>query len=306
MSFLEFERKRLVEIRDEVFGDPGGGLYRKREREFVLHDSSLNLWEGIRQDAQDYFAGNQIVWWGDQDNQPTGHLLSSQIACLNHLFCLRHSEAASSAILRNIHPEIASSVIVDNGFVEFEAVGGQNYLGERSHTRGANATSIDAIMVGKKANGKNILVMIEWKYTEAYRSDNKYVPARAKIYDPLLADSDSPIQVKRFEDLYYEPFYQLMRQTLLGWKMVQNHEYGCDEYIHLHVIPKNNTDLINRVTSPGLIGETMSNAWKCVLKEPNRYQVVSPDELLAPLGDFDETKTLYAYLNKRYWGLQQE
>jgi len=304
MSFLESERKRLVEIRGEVFGDPGGGLYRNKERAFVLRDSLLNLWEGIRQDTPEYFARNQIVWWGDRDNQPTGHLLSSQIACLNHLFSLRHSEAASSAILRNIHPGIESTVIVDDGFVEFEAVGSQNYLGERSHTRGANATSIDAIMVGKKANGKNILVMIEWKYTEAYRPDNKYIPARARIYDLLLADPDCPIKVERFEDVYYEPFYQLMRQTLLGWKMVQNHEYGCDEYVHLHVIPANNEDLKNRVTSPGLTGETMSGAWKNVLREPDRYRVVSPDEFLAPLADFDETKMLHVYLSKRYWKLQ--
>ena len=302
MNFLESERKRLVEIRDEVFGDPGGGLYRKRARAFVLRDPMLNLWEGIRQDCLGYFAENQIVWWGDRDNQPTGHLLSSQIACLNHLFYLRHNQAASSAILRNIHPEIESAVMVDDGYVEFEAVGSQNYLGEKSHTRGANATSIDAIMVGRKASGKNILVLIEWKYTEAYRTDNKYIPARAKIYDPLLADSDCPIKVERFEDLYYEPFYQLMRQTLLGWKMAQNHEYGCDEYIHLHVIPASNKELKDRVTSPGLTSETMSDAWKNTLKEPDRYQIFSPDEFLAPLGDFDETQTLHTYLSKRYWG----
>lgn len=301
MSFLENERKRLINIRDEVLSDPGGGVYRKREREFVLQDPMLNLWEGIRKDALDYFAHNQIVWWGDLDNQPTGHLLSSQIACLNHLFYLRQNQSASTAVLTKIHPEIEAAVTVDDGFVEFEVVGSRNYLGERSHTRGANATSIDAIMVGKKKNGKNILVMIEWKYTEAYKPDNKYIPARAKIYDQLLANPDSPIKIKNFESVYYEPFYQLMRQTLLGWRMVQNQEYGCDEYIHLHVIPSGNKELKKRVTSPGLSGETMSEAWKGVLKESQKYKIISPDEFLAPLSNFEETKALHTYLSKRYW-----
>ena len=157
-------------------------------------------------------------------------------------------------------------------------------------------------MVGKKGSGKNVLVMIEWKYTEAYQPNNKYIPARAKIYDPLLKDPDCPINVEQFEDLYFEPFYQLLRQTMLGWKMVQNGEYGCDEYIHLHIIPANNNELKDRVTSPRLVGDTMSDAWKNLLKEPSRYRVISPDEFLAPLGDFVETQSLYAYLDKRYWG----
>ena len=246
MSFREAERKRIVAIRNEVFRDPGRGMYRKIEREFVLRDPLLNLWAGIREDVLQYFEGNQVVWWGDQGKQPTGHLLSSQIACLNHLYFLRQRKDAASAILKAIHPKIIEAVIVDDGFVEFEATGRKNYLGERFHTRGAHATSVDAIMVGKKADGKNVLVLIEWKYTESYPTEDKYIPARAKIYDPLLAEPDCPIKVKSFEWLYFEPFYQLMRQTLLGWKMIQHEEYQCAEFIHVHIIPAKNHNLNGR------------------------------------------------------------
>ena len=69
MSFREAERRRLIEIRDSVFRDPGGGVFLKREREFVLKDATLHLWEGIREDALDYFERNQIVWWGADGNQ---------------------------------------------------------------------------------------------------------------------------------------------------------------------------------------------------------------------------------------------
>jgi len=301
MSFRENERKRMVEIRDDIFRDPGGGKYSKLEREFVLKNPQLNLWGGIREDALDYFERNHIVWWGEGENKSSGHVLSSQIACLNHLFFLRQRKDVATAILRNIRSDIVEAVVVDDGFVEFEVIGNQNHLGEKSHTRGANATSIDAVMVGMKRDGRNILVMIEWKYTEHYGPENKYIPARAKVYDPLLADPDSPIKSQNYESLYYEPFYQLMRQTLLGWKMVQKNEYNCDEYIHLHVIPLKNKDLKERVTSPDLTGKTMSEAWQNVLREPKRYQVISPKELLLPIKNCLDTYAIFAYLEKRYW-----
>lgn len=301
MSFREAERKRMIKIRDEIFRDPGGGKFSRQNREFVLKDSVLNLWCGIREDALNYFKRNQITWWKGEGNQSTGHLLSSQIACINHLYFLRQRKEVASAILRSIRSDIQEAVIVDDGFVEFEVIGNHNYLGEKSHIRGANATSIDAVMVGEKSGGNNILVMIEWKYTEDYRSENLYIPARSEVYDPLLSDSNCPIHCNKSEDLYYEPFCQLMRQTLLGWKMVENHEYDCDEYIHLHVIPLGNKDLVERVTSPDLKGETMSEAWKNVLRESARYQLLSPEKLLLPMKDCRDTLALFTYLSKRYW-----
>ncbi len=302
MTFREDERRRMIGIRDDVFRDPGGGVYDKLEREFVLKDSVLNLWDGIREDAVNYFTRNQIVWWGDVGNQASGHLLSSQIACLNHLYFVRQRKDVANAILRNIRSDIVEAMIVDDGFVEFEVVGYENHLGERSHTRGANSTSIDAVMVGMKPDGRNILVMIEWKYTEDYSSKNKYTPTRAKIYDRLLTEPDCPIHSQSLESLYYYPFYQLMRQTLLGWKMVQSLEYNCDEYIHLHVIPSKNKELKERVTSPDLIGETISEAWKSVLREPERYHVISPEEFLLPINGCLDTSAIFTYLNRRYWG----
>ena len=111
---------------------------------------------------------------------------------------------------------------VDNGFGDFEVIGSRNYLNERSHTCGANATSVDAVMVGEKKPGSNVLFFIEWKYTEEYGETDKYIPARYEIYNPLLEDKQCPINIEDFSSLYCEPFYQLMRQTLLGWKMVQH------------------------------------------------------------------------------------
>ena len=92
-----------------------------------------------------------------------------------------------------------------------------------------------------------------------------------------------------------------MRQTLLGWKMVQNREYGCDEYIHVHVIPEGNKELREGVTSPGLAGETMSEAWKNVLKEPGRYVVITPEDLVGAISVCEDTLSILGYLQDRYW-----
>ena len=88
MTYRERERKKAISIRDSMFKDPGNGVFLGKKRDFVLNEPALNLWEGIREDAKEYFKRNKIPWWkGDQD-EPTGHLLSSQVACLNHLYYL--------------------------------------------------------------------------------------------------------------------------------------------------------------------------------------------------------------------------
>ena len=302
MNYRAEERRKAIKTRDRLFRDPGGGIFSRKEREFVLKDAVLNLWEGIRMDAQDYFERNEIAWWmGDENNKPTGHLLSSQVACLNHLYPIRQRKDLATAVLKNINRNVEEAVIVDDGHVEFEVAGKQNYLNERSHTRGANCTSIDALMVGKKADGKNILFMIEWKYTEEYRQESKYIHHRYEIYNKLLSEDNCPIVIDDYKALYYEPFYQLMRQTLLGWKMVENGEYSCDEYVHLHIIPNKNKELLERVTSPGLSGETISDAWRNVLKDKDRYIVISPRDFISPVQACPDTKSIIIYLRERYW-----
>lgn len=302
MSYREEERRKAVLMREEVFRDPGDGVFFKKKRDFVLQEASLNLWAGIREDAIDYFEQNNILWWmGENTNEPTGHLLSSQVACVNHLYAIRQRKDIASAILKNVNREIQEATMVDDGYVEFEVIGRNNYLNERSHSRGANSTSVDAAMVGKKTDGTKVLVLIEWKYTEEYRTESKYIPARSIIYDPLIHADESPFSVANSEILYYEPFYQLMRQTLLGWKMVQHNEYSCDEFIHLHIIPEDNDELKKRMTSPGLSGQDISDAWKSALKQPQRYRIVSPEDFLQPGRNCSDTRSLMSYLEERYW-----
>lgn len=275
MSYIEKQREKAISIRERMFKDPGNGIFMGKEREFVLSDPKINLWEGIRFDAMEYFARNNISWW--KGDEPTGHLLSSQIACLNHLYFIRQREDLATEILRKLDSEVDKAIIVDDGFVEFEFIGNKNYLHEKSFTRGANCTSIDAVMIGVTKANKRKVYFIEWKYTESYQVENKYIPERAKIYDHLIDAPDSPlIYGIPFEAYYYEPFYQLMRQTLLAWECVKNRDHQIDDYLHVHVVPEENDELKEKITSPILKGDNIHIAWKSALKDNSKFLSVSP------------------------------
>jgi len=223
----------------------------------------------------------------------------------------------ATKVLQQIDKNIISAERLDDGFVEFEVIGQKNYLNERQHTRGANATSIDAMMLGRKAK-KNMLVSIEWKYTENYNGESLYIEPRWKIYNELIDQPNSPIDSEiakgdnpeeYYKALYYEPFYQLMRQTLLSWKMVDANEYGADDYIHLHIVPNENKEMLEGKTSTYIQGcnrkdhdyLNMEPAWKSILKKPSKYKRISPMEFIKPLKEEKDTKSLLQYLEKRYW-----
>jgi hypothetical protein len=306
MTFLERERKRLSAERDHRFKDPGLGVFAGKPREFVLSEPALNLWEGIRADAVEYFDRNEISWWRGEGDGPSGHMLSSQVACVNHLYPLRQQPDLASAVLAAIDPEIIGAEIVDDGYVEFEFIGKEQYLKERGFSRGAHCTSVDAFMIGRTKAGERRAFLIEWKYTESYRSVPMYIPERAKVYDALIESTDSPLKKVEQGALYFEPFYQLMRQTLLGWQLCanKNDHYTCTSYRHIHVAPEQNADFHNHVTAPTLKGASVSDAWRSVLKRPDLYVPTSPPEFMRPLAAQRDTKSLREYLAWRYWSAE--
>jgi len=301
-TYREAQRQRAVQIRDALFKDPGAGIFFGKEREFVLQDPALNLWAGIREDAKDYFDRNEIPWWKGSESEPTGHLLSSQVACVNHLYAVRQRRDVASAVLQAIDPEIREALPVDDGFVEFEFVGSKPYLGERGFTRGANCTSIDAVMMGAHSDHSRVLFLIEWKYTESYRPENLYIPARAQVYDSLITDPDGPfISGIDPQHFYYEPFYQMMRQTLLASQFEKHAELECRQCVNVHVIPEQNRELKTQITSPGLPGQDIHDAWLRVLKEAEKYVPIDPTSLLKPALDLPDTLSWRDYLQARYW-----
>lgn len=312
MNFLETQRQKVIRFRDEIFKDPGGGIFKKAEREFVLKDPALNIWSGVREDAIAFFKRNGIPFW-DSGDKPTGHLLSSQIACINHLYFVRQRQDIATAILQSVDSNIKTALRMDNGalgsgFVDFEVIGAKNYLGEKLHTRGANSTSVDAVMLAELYNGHRKLIFIEWKYVEQYKnSPSKALgdsgQTRLKIYRPLLEQNDCPFYVTNIEGLFTEPYYQLMRQTLLANEMVKANEYGATSYLHLHLIPTANIDLKNVNTAAGkLEGLMLQDTWTRLLKFPDQYKAVDPKDFILAAEKCEDTLSWTTYLQKRYWG----
>jgi len=55
MNYEKKQREKAIQIRDELFHDPGGGIFKNKPWPFVLFKPELNLWSGIREDAIEYF-----------------------------------------------------------------------------------------------------------------------------------------------------------------------------------------------------------------------------------------------------------
>ena len=293
-NYKDEQRKRAA----EVFND--------EEKLLLLKDRKSNLWKEIQKEAVDYFndPSRKIKWWQYSESTtkyptPTGHLLSSQIACINHLYPLMKRGNLAAALLKGIDGRIKEAVKLDEGFVDFEVIGKEDYLNEskgKKRERGAKVTSLDAIMVGQKENGKNVLFLFEWKYTELPKNkfDEKKLEERSnRGYTDILLKQKSIQKTdskEECEQFYREKYYQQMRQTLLALKMVEAGEYNCDEFIHLHVIPEQNE-----------AWKEVCNAWKELLVKPEKYEVISPEKLFKPIENEKEISELIKYLKKRYW-----
>lgn len=77
----EEKRHHIKLIKHKFFGnDKGCGCFGKDKKRynFVLEDGGNNLYEPIRSEALKYFKENNIKWWGDNPDYPTGHTVSSQ------------------------------------------------------------------------------------------------------------------------------------------------------------------------------------------------------------------------------------
>jgi hypothetical protein len=71
----------------------------------------------------------------------------------------------------------------------------------------------------------------------------------------------------------------------------------ADNYLHVHVIPSENTDLLNKVYKRS--GLDMETTWRKQLKNQTKYQIVTPSKLLNAIDPL-KYKDLLNYLKTRY------
>lgn len=321
-GFLESEKKIQAEfkVNSSYFSEPAraDGVYKHKPRAFCLPVdlAEQNLVPEIRQSALAHFARHRIKWHDGQGGKPSNHLCDSQVCCVNFLFPFADKPTALAEVLRPIFPEVQNMFPIESGqYVSFEWIGAQNYLGERisrngQRTRGANCTSADAIVMFERRDGKRQVVLIEWKYTESYGGTFlKFSDSgtdRTEIYRHLFEREDCSIRkdiLPSFDALFYEPFYQFMRQQLLAHEMEKAHELDADIVTVLHIAPAHNIDFC-KVTSPQLVnlGETATSIWRKLVKPDGRFISISTEQLFSSLfaGRFPEIKTWADYIRSRY------
>lgn len=322
-SFLEVEKQRQAEFKQQpsTFSTAArsDGLYKSRPRPFCLpvDHADENLIPGIRAAAPAYFAKFEIKWHDGQDGKPSNHMCSSQVCCVNFLFPLYDQPEALAELLQPVFPDLKGMLPIENGqYVAFEWIGQENYLREKiwrngKRTRGANFTSADAAVMFERTDGARQIVLIEWKYTEAYKSKQSLAIAksgtdRREIYRWLYDRSDCPLNkdmLPSFDALFYEPFYQLMRQQFLANEMEKAHELGADRVSVLHIEPAHNTDF-QRITSLQLerLGETVVGVWQRLVTAQDRFTSIDTETLFGPMvtKPMPEMQTWADYIRARY------
>ena len=190
--------------------------------------------------------------------------------------------------------DVLPTMIDEDGYLSFEFVYmNKELLGENDHGagRGTRCTSVDAFMIARKGDRK-VLIPIEWKYTESYKWQDKTIAKRLARYEQLIEGSSQLISPENgipHSIYFYEPCYELMRQTLLAEQMVK--KGVADDFIHINVVPARNTEYRNMV----------KYNYIPMLKKKQKFIPITPEELLAPLNNKIEYSALIQYLSKRYW-----
>lgn len=321
-GFLESEKSAQTKFKKSspFFSDPArsSGTYRGKPRPFCLPRAfaDQNLFPGIRDSAPSYFAKHQIKWHDGQDGKPSNHLCDSQVCCVNFLFPFADHPYELANVLRPVFPALDHMISVEDGqYVSFEWIGQRNYLGEKisrngQRTRGANYTSADAIVMFERTDKKRQVVLIEWKYTESYGGSFLKISTsgtdRTGIYRHLFEKTDCPIDkvmLPEFDALFYEPFYQFMRQQFLVYEMEKAHELGADIATLLHIAPAHNSDF-RKITSPALknLGTSVVDIWKQLVKPAERFISVSTEQVFGGLdaGQVPDMKSWIEYIHTRY------
>lgn len=297
------QQVRVLQTLPHFEGVNGGGKWKAGlqniELPYIIEDGkeAMNLYPAIREQAMNYFQQNEIGWWKSKE-RPTGHMLSSQISCVNHLYPFMKEEESTSllSILNSIQNKFSFKRIIPNpldvnhshGNVCFEFVWkNRTLLGEKYEKRGALCTSIDAVIYAETTDSKRILIPIEWKYVETY----EHKRAVQSSIDRYTSRLDNSSNIMEWKDEYeYDPLYELVRQTMLVEKIIKNNdtELPVDDYLHINVIPEANNELRSEVIhySEGL-------------KDKDKFIIVDPRVLMLPIKETH--KDLYDYLESRYW-----
>lgn len=337
---LQYEHQYEVSQTHPEWFDFDGcfGTFKNKSYKFILRDSMNNLYEELRTIDKNnplnvlrYFRENGINWWSGR--WPSGHMCSSQIACVNHLFPIRYDQSAVLA-LANCVAEEAGELPFDDvlevggdtvmpGYIAFEVITSRDYLHESKDgklSRGTQCTSVDATILARR-NDKVYVIPIEWKFAEEYNRDDKskniFDKKKCKwsycgderirrYFKSGLVPNSKQIKLDDWLEIpgsvfFQEPFYQLMRQTLWAEQVVMNKDKffkGASDYIHVQVVPQANKTLSDKCyrNVPWDKGDGMVATWKSNLQNPGKYVCIDPSLLFKGIIENKDISSKYAGL----------
>jgi hypothetical protein len=337
MNYREQERQRAIDLlkNTDLFDHADSGrkikyMGKEYPKDEILLDGINNIYIPIQSKVLDYFRENKIVFWHaprakEPADKPSGHVLSSQVCCINHLFPLRQDKETVLKLAKAVCPDFVEVLRVTTDeyapeYIQFEAVSDKDHLNEIENegrpTRGSLCTAVDALIYAIHKNGGKYILPIEWKYTENYSDEDKSIEDRG---DPKGNELKGKERLKRYSDLidkskflksfsayrnsvyFYEPFYQLMRQTLWAEQMINHKDtetIKADNYIHVHVIPKENKELLDKKYK--VSNKFMVETWLNCLQDTNKYKIITPSDFIK---DIDKNKyhDFIKYITNRYW-----
>lgn len=317
----------------EAARSPADGIGKRNGHLLALGCEEQNLYPALRgsEGASAFLAARNIHWWrssrsGDDTtaNGPTRNMASSQIACINFLLPLAQNLDALQAILQSIDNDVSKMLMLAytphesstkvSSPVEIEWVGAKTCLEGGRGTRGANTTSVDALMVGQTEQGVRRAYLFEWKYVEEYigakfLGADKSGETRRRRYAHLYSSPHSRFNGQvPMDEMFYEPFYQIMRLGLLADKMVRDREFGVDEAKVVVVCPDDNVAYRETITSRALESsfpdaKTVEEVVQASLRQPSDFAVISPECLVNAVRHSavkDSEAGWLAYQHERY------
>ena len=170
-----------------------------------------------------------------------------------------------------------------------------------------NCTSVDVMFRFRNLENKIHVVIAEWKYCESderakYQHVSDRGTDRVATYRPHLELDGCQLVLGKtgFEDMFFLPFYQLLRQQLLASAMEREREMDADIVSVLHIAPRANDGLLNLALSPKVApGETVRESWRTIAKL-GRFKSVATEDLIPLLVQSGANPAWSEYVDKRY------
>jgi len=311
-----FERDELIHLvgyKRDVLRIAADGTYSKRPGytyPHILPAGALRhaFYEPLADEILDYLDTHGI-----QQHTELLNLKSSQAACLNLLFPLRRDLRLATVVLNPFLPKLAAVTGIEFEYTAQNESAGDDgctrWLGEPpGGKRGQNRTSIDAAVFWLDTQGKQHATLVEWKYTErSFGVCSAFDKAKGQVKQQCLADefsenclltsggpyrsrkywsrlAPSGIALSRASPMpgcpFRGPFYQLMRQFLVGRYMIEKELVQHANVVAVHFGRNTALQAVPRHLRP-LGASSVVAAWNSLLTVVPDMRLIEAEQLIA-------------------------